>query len=227
VNDVLDPGVIAKIGEQMRDAARAAQENYESYMADEDTVTGALGGTFDHIVRGTFVVNGTRWSWRTRTKKLRGRGPGADEKEIGADGLFEIEVQDANGVILARKSLPFQAKNDRRGSRARLAEQARKIAALPGGGCVVDYSRDGYTAVNAQTVADQDGAWPMSPATPLGDYLAQDFLPCRVGSRDLYYDAGRHLLIYTPPGGGMQALPLLVGERIRTTVALAGGRTSK
>src|SRR5262245_812344 len=158
MNDVVEARVLARIGEQIHDAVRAAEKNYEAYSADEDAVTGALGGTFDRTVKGREVVNGTRYRWRTRTTKLRGRGPRALEKETGADGLFEIEVQGAHGIIVARKSLPFQAKNASYGNRAKLAEQAQKIAQLPGGGCIVHYSPDAYTAAGARYVADHEGA---------------------------------------------------------------------
>ena len=128
-------------------------------------------------------------------------------------------MRDQDGNIVARKSLFFQAKNRLRGRSQKLADQARQVATLPGGGCVVNYSREGYVAADANVVADREGAWPPGPesARSFGDYLADEFLPCTVGSRDVYYDASRQQIVYLEVGR-LRVLSFTVRRRTRTTV---------
>ena len=40
----------------------------------------------------TIYNDGHEWRWKVNYKKFRGRGKGAFEKRIGADGIVQIEV---------------------------------------------------------------------------------------------------------------------------------------
>lgn len=104
-NDVVR-GVLA---DHYRVSIAAAVRGYADSAADEDAVTGALGQALRG--EGTIRLDGKVVRWTTRYRKLRGRGRGAPEKMLGADGIFEVELEDDEGVR-SRKSLPFQAKNN-------------------------------------------------------------------------------------------------------------------
>lgn len=223
MRDVLPDEVLQELAMQMRRAANEAPEGYEGYRGDEDTVTGGLGESLRRDVRGQITVQNTTYTWRTTLTKFRGRGPNAPEKRYGVDAVIEIEVIRDDGEMLAKKLIPMQAKNPWTGKDKKLADQAAQIANIPGGGMVVDYRRGGYSAVSASHVADAIGdpnRLVPQQHRPLGDVLADDFLRCTIGSRNVTYDATRELLYYVGTDGMLRAIPFVSKERIRTTVYL-------
>jgi hypothetical protein len=56
------------------------------------------------------------------------------------------------------------------------------------------------------------------PREPIGDYLSDDFLGCRSGLRDMYYDAIRKILI-VPTSAGARHISMRVKRRVRIDVA--------
>lgn len=83
------------------------EERFHSAAEDEDTFTGHLGALLGTSERQV-LVDGQPWYWSIEYTKFRGRGKGATESYIGADGIFEIRV---HGIEVAgRKSVLFQSK---------------------------------------------------------------------------------------------------------------------
>ncbi len=156
MNEWIPESVAEAIGRHYRAAVRRAEDAYTSSMEDEDSVTGALGQAMTRK-SGSVIVSGTRYQWRTTYRKFRGRGAGATEKQTGADGIFEIEVQDAAGDIIGRKAVLFQAKKEWQGRDRRLMSQSRRLSELPGAAIVVNYSRDGYKAASVEDVLEAEG----------------------------------------------------------------------
>jgi hypothetical protein len=87
-----------------------------------------------------------------RPSKLRGRGANAPEKELGADGIFQIEVLDLDGQYIVRKGLLSQSKIGWTGRDGRLFEQARNLLRQSESAIVIDYSPHGYRAIPARDV---------------------------------------------------------------------------
>jgi hypothetical protein len=65
---------------------------HESGQEDEDTLTGHVGFALRTRQPKRVVVNrdGRRetWTWAMGYHKVRGRGPNATERRVGADGIF-------------------------------------------------------------------------------------------------------------------------------------------
>lgn len=220
MRDVLPGPVVEHIGRQYREAVRTASARFEQYRADEDAVTGALGGALDVIARGELVAGDEVFSWSTRVWKVRGRGPSPPEFRYGIDGLFEIEVSVGTRTT-ARKLLPFQAKKDRGYDDDKLLEQAATVARLPGGGAVVSFSPGSYMVARADVVAAAQGHWLSvsdEQKRDLGDVLAEDFIECRMGSRGLYYDPFTETFVFPSADGQLVELPGFVRNRVKTTV---------
>ena len=220
MHDVLPGSVVENIGAQYREAVQTAAARFEQYSADEDAVTGALGGVFDVVARGELVAGDEVFSWSTRVWKVRGRGPKPPESRYGIDGLFEIEVN-AGTRTTARKLLPFQAKKDRGYDDEKLLEQAATVARLPGGGAVVSFAPGSYTVARADVVAAARGHWPRvadEQKRDLGDVLAEDFIECRIGSRGLYYDPFTETFVFPSADGQLAELPGFVRNRVKTIV---------
>jgi hypothetical protein len=198
-----------------RRGVASAVKNYQDSAADEDSVTGALGQAISGD--GAFVVDGKLIGWKTRYRKLRGRGPGAPEKRTGADGVFEIELEDDAG-IRSRKTLPFQAKNDASSyGDSDLREQAKQLTDLPGSGIVINYRADGYVVVPAEAVAK--GTATKKIERPLEESLGGDFLECTTGSAAYIFDPTRQEFLQ-PSGSILLRRHWAPGHRIRTSLKI-------
>jgi hypothetical protein len=190
VQEFLPPEILAAIASQYRRAGTAAVRNYETQKADEDSLTGALGASLA-MVEGEAAAHGVRYTWRTLSWKVRGRGPGAPESINGADAFLTFEVLDADGKFLRTKALPVQAKKIWDGKDSDLVEQVRKMQSLYGASLVVDFRPEGYFAFEGDDVLAADGRRkdvPPDRIKALGDLLADDFLTCKIGAIGLRYD---------------------------------------
>ena len=220
MRDLLPDAVFDGIAKQFRSATADAVEDFEDNKADEDSLTGALASTLKRGVRGKAAVGRSSYTWRTSLRKLRGRGWGAPENTYGADAVLEIEVVDDLGVVLGRKLVPLQAKKNWKGTDRHLVEQCHRMDELPGNSLAVDYSASGYTAVRSEAVVSAGGnrrAIPRGEIRSLGDALAGEFLECRVGSRDLYYDPDREVMVFQGVAG-QRVVPFGASYRVKTTV---------
>lgn len=167
-----------------------AQMKYPFSAGDEDSLTGALGSNISMPSQMIFSEGQRRFSYQISYHKIRGRGPGAPEKRLGADGIFQIEVNDERGK--RRKGLPFQAKKGWRNADHSLFDQAHLMLETAGDGIVIDYRKDLYSACRAEDVlhsqADRRVADRAGKIQPLGQMLANDFLDCTIGKPGLFFD---------------------------------------
>jgi hypothetical protein len=192
----------------------AAVHGYADGGTDEDAVTGALG----QALRGQgelALPDGRIVRWATRYRKLRGRGRNAPDKHLGADGLFEVEMEDEERDR-SRKTLPFQARNGAAGyGDSLLRGQAKRLNAFPGGGVVINYRPEGYVAVDAGLVAEGEAT--RDSEVPLADALAEDFIDCRRGSTTYLFEpsVGGLLLVH---GSFLLVRRWSPHHRIRTTL---------
>ena len=102
-----------------------------------------------------------------------------------------------------------------------LRRQADNLSRIPGSAVVVDYTPSGYYAVGAESVVEAEGDRRKIPETAvsgLGDLLAEQFATCRVGRRDLYYDAARQQMFFSPRPGEIESRRFALTHRIRTII---------
>jgi hypothetical protein len=116
----------------------------------------------------------------------------------------------------------FQAKkNDIRHDR-RLIEQVQKMEDLANGcSAVFEYRSDGYRAVAGRPFLEELGTravFGRERLQPLGSFLGTVFLPCDAGTRGLYYDGVRRLLLLPTEQGEVRAIRVEVGHRIAIEV---------
>ncbi len=223
MNDGLAPQVMIAIQEHYKAAVNAAESNYESSVAEEDSITGALG----QAMEGTQIVQVDNVSYRVRTtyRKFRGRGPGALEKRTGADGIFQIEVRDSEGSITYQKGLLFQAKNDWSGLDSNLLAQTSRLSKMPNGGIAINYTPRGYFAARAESIVQAEGNrshLPENSELPLAEILADSFVPCKIGIQGMYYDAVRRILYLPNETVQFRGYRFIIDHRIRTVVSKRG-----
>jgi len=187
---------------------------YLSGNEDEDTLTGQLGA---NLRTGRHVVNANGWTWSVEYTKFRGRGSGATEKFVGADGIFEIHVRHIEGE--QRKALLFQAKNDWHQD-TKLVEQALLLSTWREAAFVLNYTPTTIEAFRLDDVIRSGGdrSQAATTSTTLSQFLGGEFLLCRVGDLYLAYDARNRILTWQTMSGEFVSVPFSLRSRARIAI---------
>jgi len=156
------------------------------------------------------------WQWSINYYKFRGRGAGAPEKYLGADGIFELKL--ASGTRIDSKALLFQAKMEREGG-ARLLKQCIKLSTWREASFVANYAEGGFQAIPLDVVIGHRGrAVSFTNARPLEEYLGREFLDCLVGDDELRYDSQLRRLIWRAMNGEIVATRFKLKHRVRIRI---------
>jgi len=194
-------------------AIKKAISGYLSGNEDEDTLTGQLGAS---LRIGNQVVDSNGWAWSIDYRKFRGRGPGATEKYVGADGIFEIRVRHIEGE--QRKALLFQAKNDWNDD-PKLVEQALLLSTWREAAFVLNYTPTAIEAFRLDNVISSGGNRSKATAhMSLAQFLGGEFLLCRVGDLYLAYDASNRILTWQNMNGEFVSVQFSLRSRIRIAI---------
>lgn len=220
--DVIPAAVVAEITDHLRAGCESAEHGWTAGNEEEDTLTGDLGRSLRRGWSETMVDSYEHWRWQLTYKKFRGRGAGATEKIIGADGIFQIEVEDRVTGRIFNKGLLFQSKKVGAKDRRQLLSQADKMETLvPRGSAVFEYGPRGYHGTDAGEVIAANGhltADGQRQPDRLGNYLAMRFVPCKIGKRGLFYDAVRGTLVVPDETNGVVQFRAQLGHRFKIEV---------
>lgn len=211
--------VLDDIAERVRQGVDETLAEYESAAEDEDTLTGHLGAKLTTRARRVVVradeIPGT-WTWSLSYTKFRGRGPGATEKRLGADGIFELALA-AEGRPAELKSLLFQSKMEGSGG-ADLVEQCARLSTWREAAVVLAYSPERISAYSIDSVLAARGLPKRAQSTQLDTYLAHSFVACLVGDNDLRYIPSRRTLVWRTMAGERVSANFEIKQRLRFTV---------
>lgn len=206
--------IYTAIQSHLRNAAILAEGGWDAGNDEEDTLTGDLGATLRRTWSVPVSIDGHEWRWQVTYKKFRGRGPGAFEKYRGADGIFQIEIENIETSEFIRKGMLFQAKNQYNMRRAELTRQVSDMERLvPGGSAVIEYGPEIYRAFEGRRFLDIGDERPTIQPIRLGDFLADSFLGCTIGTLGMYYDAKRRIII-VPQGDRFRSYRIDIDNRI-------------
>ena len=216
ISDLLhDESVRRTLSERYRAGVADAVRAYAEAASDREAATAALGTVL--AGQGELALaDGRIVRWATRYRRLSGRG---SEGTLGAEGLFEIEMEDEE-KDKSRNTLPFNAWTGTPDyADALLRGQAKRLGGFPGGGVVVSYRPTGYVAVDAGLVAGGDAT--RADEVDLADVLAKDFVEGRRGST---------LYLFEPSLGGVLSVHgsfvtvrrWSPRHRVRTTLKISG-----
>lgn len=206
------------IADQIRTAVENAEEGFDDHEADEDVISGDLGGQLRSRVRGRLgdII------WETRSHKLPGRGKGAPEKIFGADGVFEIKIYDVEtDKLIISKGLPYQAKKN--GSSQGLLDQVENLQKLSCSSVVIDYGPEGFEGIKEKDVLTAKGNLKnvsKENKKSLGDILAGDFLDCTVGRKGITYNKDARRIVDMSDRQNPKFLPLTANHLIQIVVGI-------
>lgn len=147
------------------------EAGWEFANQEEDALTADFFGTLR-----TDWITTNNYQWRFHYNKVRGRGPGAMEKTIGADGIITLHYKDQDTNKDYHKSLVFQAKKE--SNRVDNVQWDKMKSFFPRGNMIVSFGPSGYSAYQNDLSAQRG----------LCEIIANDFLECKIGIEGLFYD---------------------------------------
>lgn len=204
---------------------------YLSGSEDEDTLTGALGENLRISKQTVNVKNpeiGGVWTWGVTYHKFRGRGYRATEKFVGADGIFELSVRGGGRPSTEKKSALFQAKNQWIGSDQGLVEESIKLSNWREAAFAINYTPSAYEAYFLDDIIRVRGSKSQAPqGILLADFLANYFLECLVGDKNLSYDGSARKLSWRTVKGQFVETEFSLGHKFAITVTRPRRKRSK
>jgi len=210
-NIYLPPELQRSIRRHIKRSVNRAVEAHKSGREDEDTLTGQLGVLLRTPRPITVKVTGDNvpgsWTWRLDYRKLRGRGPRATERILGADGVFEFSLTH-NGEQV-RKGALFQAKTEAE-DRQRLLAQLIKLSTWKEAAFTVRYGTDAYSAMDFDAAYSAAIGAPGGASIPLDAFIMDWFVACLVGDSELSYSGEERLLTWRD----------LKGERVEASFSI-------
>lgn len=156
----------------------SAQAGWEFANQDEDTLTGDFFGRMR-----TERQTNNDYVWRFHYNKVRGRGKGAMEKTIGADGIITLHYRNSKTKIDYYKSLVFQAKKEN--NQIDVDQWKKMKRFFPNGNMIVSYGANGYNSFVGS----------INNKTNLCSIIATNFMNCEIGIEGLYYDHSANLFV--------------------------------
>jgi hypothetical protein len=203
MRDILPSEVMDALRDRYLAAVSDAESTFAMNSGDEDSLTGALGQAIAMPRNQVFSTRQAVYTVDIGYTKLRGRGKDAPERLYGSDGIFQIKIFDINGKVIRSKGLPFQSKKNWKGKDKRLSRQAEDMERLTPGGIVVDFNSGTYKACRAKDIIESNGSRSQlerdGKLLRLGQLLANEFLECRIGALNLFFDPEQEL--YKIDGG--------------------------
>jgi len=210
------------LADHLRTRGRRAHRAWDVNQANEDSLTGAAFAEFHTSRTRRVVANGQEYAWRVRAYKFGSGGLSSQERRTGADGIIEIEVLHHSTGNVEHKSLLVQAKKEWTGTDSRLVQQVERMESLvPGSSAAIDYGPRGYSGVSGHDILQSHGNRRLlsdRQISPLGDFLADQFLTCHVGVQGLFYDPRRKQLHLPRQPNAPDAIRFMIPERLRIEI---------
>jgi hypothetical protein len=194
--------VLQAIRDHVEEAVAHAESGYSSAQEEEDTITGELGGALrtqrERVVSVTEGQPLGLWRWSITYSKFGSKAKNATESLVGADGILEMRV--GNVESDQQKAALFQAKNTQRRD-SMLVAQCAKMSVWREAAFVISYSDKGYYAYPIDDIILSGGSIARATGrTPLATWITDEFISCKVGHPDLYYDKNQRKLYWEKKG---------------------------
>lgn len=184
IEELVSEKVLNQIKTHISAKCAQSEEGYLFLDQEEDAVTGMF---LENLRESDWQVVQTWWGreigrWKITHHKFGGRGKNAMEKQLGADGIFQIHIMDRAGRTLKRKGLLFQAKKGKSPIRDKTQFIKMESHAKQGSALFL-YSEEGFYGQMSSDLLDNE---PIEQR--IDQLLNEEFLACNVGRDELYFD---------------------------------------
>lgn len=219
--------VARDIQDSMLRAELAAIADFPQTSKDEDSIVESFGTHLRCRNRVVEVGSNRReltgaWTWSISHSRIRGRGPGAPEKKIGADLVVELKVRTGGRYRVEGKSLLIQAKkNWTRDSK--VFAQAALLSTWREAASVINLTAGGFEAFNLDDVIAAQGQRPSS-FTELSQFLTREFVLGELGDETLIFDARRETLQWQDMRGVLVKCSFSSKQKISINVTVPDGQ---
>lgn len=184
ISELVPEKVLKAIKNHINSKCTLSEEGFSFLDQEEDAVTGMF---LENLRESDWQVVKTWWGreigrWKITHHKFRSRGKNAMEKQLGADGIFQIHITDSASKTIKRKGLLFQAKKGKTPIRDKtqfinMESQAKRGSAL------FLYCDEGFYGQKSSDLLDNE---PIEQR--IDQFLNEEFLACNVGRDELYFD---------------------------------------
>lgn len=210
IQEAIPDAIRREIAQKLRNGAKEAEKGWPSAPTSEDVLTGDMGRSLRTEWGDLIEDSGYFWRWRIKYRKFgAGNQHSSEEKALGADGIFQVEVKrfkigvqpsSSQTVSLEnveeeyefKKGMLFQSKRHDASDGDKLLEEVGKIERLtPGDGAYVEYGPQIYRAALAKKLLEANGSVANVSNDEffrLGEFLADRFMECLVGVEGMYVD---------------------------------------
>ena len=179
---LIPKGLREEIQEQIIENSLRGEQGWRFSNEDEDSLLGDFLGNLRTNKR-YFLASEKEYEWEILYHKMRGRGPGAYEKSVGADAIITFEIKNKTTGKKTVKSLIFQAKKE--GNNIGIKAQKLLMDNIAkDGNFIFTCGESGYFA---QTTIGGE-------KYNIGQFLANQFIECIIGIENFEYDEKRELL---------------------------------
>lgn len=203
-------------------ACERALDAFDSASEEEDTLTGHFFGLlkiknqYVEVKQNELAGKGA-WKWEIDYSKFRGRGIDATEKQLGADGILTVKLDQAGQKT--QKSILFQSKLKWESSDD-IVKQAIRLSTWREASFVLNYEIDRFEAIALDDAIKSKGKKAnIRSYYPLPEYLSDVFLACKVGDTDLAYDASRRQLSWRNMNGQLVHTKFSIPNRLMIKIS--------
>jgi hypothetical protein len=217
IRNLVPQTVLRDIKEHVIETARSGESGWRAAPGSEDVLTGHLFSAMQIKWSPERIVDEHAWRWRIDYRKFRsGNQNSSEEKPTGADGIVQVEVKRFDIAVsqsgptfvhtenvdlesFFKMGILFQSKRvDSKEGAERLISQLKNMEQLtPQNAVYLEYGPHGYMATKAADVIEARGVierLDKSKALPFGNLMSDEFLECKIGLEDFFYDFDKETL---------------------------------
>lgn len=201
IEDLVPEKVIKTIKDYLRKKCLTSYPNsFRRNQSDEDSITASF---FENLAKNPEIIftNSEKWIWSIEYSTTSSRGIKPLETALGADVILFIEIILENGVVF-RKGILIQSKIEGKFNRLELENQVNKMESFVNNSSVVLTYRESRfnCSTGKEFLFNEKKQW-RTYSSSFCDFLADQFLECKYGVIDLYYDFAKREATYIDKNG--------------------------
>jgi hypothetical protein len=217
IKNQLPDDVLEQIQDHLREESLEGEKGWDAGEDEEDTLTGDYLGSLRTSDWRVVKTRRVTWKWKITYKKFGSKAGEAPEKHLGADGIVQVELYDISNMAYYYKGMLFQAKKKNAWPARSQATQMESFSR--GCSAVFVYGPDQYTDISSDKLLSAKGPEVIKrESVRLGDFLADEFMPCSVGIQGLHYDRTSKSLLVPKRTAGVMRVKREIKHRLQIRI---------